>query len=66
MKTRLLVAGVAALTLGGGDAASAYLSGNTIDGHSVGHRRHQRRGNRGLDRADDACIRETASTRTAL
>jgi hypothetical protein len=35
MKTRLLVEGVAALTLGGADAASAYLSANTIDGHAT-------------------------------
>ena len=31
MKTRLLVAGVAALTFGETDAASAYVSANTID-----------------------------------
>jgi hypothetical protein len=35
MKTRLLVAGVAARTLGGADAASAYLSANTIDAHAT-------------------------------
>jgi hypothetical protein len=35
MKTPLLAAGVVALTLGGADAASAYFSANTIDGHAT-------------------------------
>jgi hypothetical protein len=35
MTTRLLVAAVVALTLGGADAASAYLSANTIHGRAT-------------------------------
>jgi hypothetical protein len=35
MKTRLLAAGVVAVTLGGAEAASAFISANTIDGHAT-------------------------------
>jgi hypothetical protein len=35
MKTRLLVAGLAAVTLFGADAASAYISANTIDAQAT-------------------------------
>jgi hypothetical protein len=35
MKRRLLVVGFAALTLLGADAASAFLTANTIDGHAT-------------------------------
>jgi hypothetical protein len=35
MKTRLLAAGGVALTLGGADTASAYISANTIDVHAT-------------------------------
>jgi hypothetical protein len=35
MKTRLLVAALVAVTLGGADAASPYISANTIDGHAT-------------------------------
>ena len=41
MKTSLLAAGVVALTLGGADAASAFISANTIDERATYKKRRQ-------------------------
>ena len=41
IKTRLLAAGVVALTLGGADTASAFISANTIDDHATYKQRRQ-------------------------
>ena len=64
MKTQLLVAGVAALTLGGADAASAYIAANTIDGratHTNDGARVRETGPIGRTRGERVSIRVTIS-----
>ena len=64
MKTRLLVAAFAALTLWGADAASAFVSANTIDGQATSTRdgaRVRATGPIGCTRGERVSIRVTVT-----